>query len=136
MKKINILSESELRRLVKKTINEKLLYEQAQTQPQDYTIQQLQNLLNKKGYNVGTVDGKAGQNTLKGINAALSKVTPSTTTGGEAVVASPLELGGKITPIPTATKTAIKSTTVPTTSGTNAETKTNQPAQYLDDLGL
>ena len=57
MKKINILSESELRRLVKKTINEKLLYEQAQTQPQDYTIQQLQNLLNQKGYNVGTVDG-------------------------------------------------------------------------------
>lgn len=129
MKRRIILSESELKGLIRSTINKNLLYEA----PQNYTIQQLQTLLNSKGYSVGIADGKAGENTLKGINGALSKVAPTTTTGGGG--ATTTVMGGDITnpgsgnisTIPIDTKTATKITTAPTESGYNVQTKTNTP---------
>ena len=42
--------------------------------PTNYTIQQLQQLLNQKGYNVGTADGNAGPKTLAGLQQALAAV--------------------------------------------------------------
>ena len=64
MRRNFILSESEIRQLVKKT----LLNEQ-----RNRTIQDLQTLLFNKGFTeVGTADNKAGQNTLSALNRALS----------------------------------------------------------------
>jgi hypothetical protein len=64
MRRNFILSESEIRQLVKKT----LLNEQ-----ENRTIQGLQTLLYNKGFTeVGTADNKAGQNTLSALNRALS----------------------------------------------------------------
>jgi len=45
-----------------------------ESKPVNYTIKQLQQLLNSKGYNVGTADGIMGKNTLNGIKSALAKV--------------------------------------------------------------
>lgn len=44
----------------------------------NYTVQQLQQLLNDKGYNVGRADNVLGTNTLTGIQNALSNLTPQT----------------------------------------------------------
>jgi hypothetical protein len=64
MRRNFILSESEIRQLVKKT----LLNEQG-----NKTIQDLQTLLSNRGFTeVGTADNKAGQNTLSALNRALS----------------------------------------------------------------
>jgi hypothetical protein len=64
MKKF-ILSENEIRNLVKRT----LLKEEGENK----TISQLQSLLANKGFTeVGTADGKAGPNTLSAINRALN----------------------------------------------------------------
>ena len=64
MRRNFILSESEIRQLVKNT----LLNEQG-----NRTIQDLQTLLLNKGFTeVGTADNKAGQNTLSALNRALS----------------------------------------------------------------
>jgi hypothetical protein len=38
----------------------------------NYTIQQLQDLLNQRGYNVGIADGSLGKNTLAQLQAALN----------------------------------------------------------------
>jgi len=56
--------------------------QQVTTQPQtqqpvqqtQYTIKQLQELLNSRGYNVGTADGTFGKNTLAGLEAALNSI--------------------------------------------------------------
>jgi hypothetical protein len=64
MRRNFILSESEIRQLVKKT----LLNEQG-----NRTIQDLQTVLFNKGFTeVGTADNKAGQKTLSALNRALS----------------------------------------------------------------
>lgn len=43
--------------------------------PTNYTIKQLQELLNSKGFNVGIADGKAGAKTLAGIQQALAAIS-------------------------------------------------------------
>jgi hypothetical protein len=47
------------------------------TQVQNYTITQLQDLLNQRGYNVGKADGFFGKNTLAQIQAALAATKTS-----------------------------------------------------------
>lgn len=47
---------------------------QQPVQQTNYTIKQLQELLNQKGYNVGTADGNAGPKTLAGLQQALNVV--------------------------------------------------------------
>ena len=43
----------------------------------NYTIQQLQDLLNQRGYNVGIADGSLGKNTLAQLQAALTATQTS-----------------------------------------------------------
>jgi len=62
----------------------------------NYTIQQLQTLLNSKGYNVGTADNQLGKNTLTQIEAAV-KVAKGGTPAAPAAPAAPA-------PIPMDTK--------------------------------
>ena len=47
------------------------------TAPTNYTIKQLQELLNSKGFNVGIADGKAGAKTLAGLQQALAVIAKS-----------------------------------------------------------
>ena len=77
MRRNFILSESEIRQLVKKTLlNEQETNSEIDNQTKnigDKTIKDLQTLLvGKRFYEVGTIDNKAGQNTLSALNRALS----------------------------------------------------------------
>lgn len=70
------ISESERKNILDLHKNH-ILNEQgsvASPPPTNYTIQQLQQLLNQKGYNVGTADGNAGPKTLAGLQQALAAV--------------------------------------------------------------
>ena len=98
MRRNFILSESEIRQLVKKT----LLNEQG-----NRTIQELQTLLANKGFTeVGTADNKAGQNTLSALNRALNlglnlyrpqAAKQNTQTNTSSVVKNPNAIGSETT---------------------------------------
>lgn len=128
MRRNFILSESEIRQLVKKT----LLNEQ-----RNRTIQDLQTLLFNKGFTeVGTADNKAGQNTLSALNRALSlnlnlyrpqqaaKQNTQTNTTGQntSVVKNPNAIGSETTTM-TAKETQAQPPLTKDTSVTQGKTQ-------------
>lgn len=94
--------------------------------PANYTITQLQELLNQKGYNVGTADGNAGPKTLAGLQQALAAVAknvppPQLTQSSQQVT----------TPAQTATQVNVPATNLgfnPSALGGTPEVKSGQLA--------
>ena len=66
------INESEKSRIL--NLHNKFRINEENDNQTDYTIQQLQELLNSKGFNVGKADGYLGPITLRQIKAALDAI--------------------------------------------------------------
>ena len=119
-----ILSDIEMMEVVRNVTNRKYLWEQEQPKVQNRTIQDLQNLLNTKGYKLNP-DNKAGNMTLGAINQALSKAPVQNTQTTTKVTGSPTDIEGgvNVSTINIPSKVATGITIAPTTSGYNVPTK-------------
>jgi hypothetical protein len=119
------LTESEKQQILN-LHKSRMLSEQAPATPApapakvtNYTIQQLQTLLNSKGYNVGAADNQLGKGTLAQIEAAVkvakggTPAAPAATTSLPAPTIAPMDVkkptglqtdaSGKVTSVTTAT---------------------------------
>ena len=97
-----------------------------QTQATNYTVQQLQQLLISKGYNVGAADNQLGKGTLAQIEAAVkaakggTPAAPASTTSLPAPVIAPLAGTQKTTGLQTDASGKVTGVTTATVPGTPA----------------
>jgi hypothetical protein len=96
-----------------------------QTQATNYTVQQLQQLLISKGYNVGAADNQLGKGTLAQIEAAVKAArggTPATTAAPQVAPATISMDTKKATGLQTGQSGNVTGVTTATVPGTPAAT--------------